>query len=516
MKQLETLSIVSPGFYGLNTQESGSTISPNFAQLSDNSVIDRFGRLGSRAGWTMQSSNGATTLSGNPIRYMLEHYDDDGSKVIISAGNHKILINGDEGDSFTDKTPAGYTITDNDWQGASLYDHAILTQAGHEPLIYRNGTASKITTFTGSAQNFGTVYPSGVIAAYGRFWAHTKGTVYWSTDIADTAFPCFCGGTSGSLNIASVLPHNVDEITGLAVHNDFLVIFCKNNVVIYQGASNPISLNFSLADVIPGVGCVARRSIQATGNDLLFLSATGIRSFGRLIQEKSLPMRDLSKNVRDDLVTDMNAEIANYDSLDHVVSVYSEDNAFYLLSFPSLNKVYAVDLRQQLQDGSARITTWSNYSAHSFLTTSDQRLLIGKEDGIGKYGGNSDNGTSYRVRFLSHFLDLGTPTTLKFLKQVKITVFGGTNQQFVIKIGTDYASYMTPYPFVIPSGGTAAEYGVGEYGVAEFGSGMATDSVRSSVSGSGSIIQVGFEADVNGSPLSVQSIDCYIKTGRTN
>ena len=517
MKQLETLSIVSPGFFGLNTQESGSTISPNFGLLSDNAVIDRFGRLGTRQGWTMQTNN-PEVLDGNPIRFMLEHFNADGSKTVLSAGNHLVFKDGEDGNDLVDVTPALYTITDNDWRGASLLDHALLVQTGHEPLVYTESSVTPmqtITDYTGMAQNFGTDYPRGVIAAYGRFWSFTKDTVYWSTDIADADFPCFCGGTSGSLNIASVLPHNVDEITGLAVHNDFLVIFCRNNVVVYTGASNPIGVSFGLQDVISGVGCVATGSIQATGNDLLFLSDTGIRSFGRIMQEKSLPLRDLSKNVRDDLLKDMNAEIVNYDSLDHVVSVYSEANAFYLLSFPTLKKVYVVDLRMPLQDGAARITTWSNYEADSFLRLENRNILIGKV-GIGKYGGYSDDGEGYRVRFLSHYIDLNSPTTLKILKQVKTTVFGGTNQQFVIKIGTDYATYLESYTFIIPGSDTAAEYGSGEYGVAEFSLGLATDSIRSSVTGSGSIIQVGFEADIQGSPLSVQAIDCYLKTGRIN
>ena len=521
MKQLETLSIVSPGFFGLNTQESGSTLSPNFALTADNAVIDRFGRLGARKGWTMQTDSGSTALNGNPIRFMLEHTNADNTTVILSAGNLKLFKDGnsivDGKATITDITPASYTITDNDWRGASLYDHAIMVQSGHEPVIYTESAtpaAQTITDYTGSSQNFGTDYPKDVIAAYGRFWSHNRSTVYWSTDIADTAFPCFCGGTSGSLNIASVLPHNADEITGIAVHNDFLVIFCRNNIVIYTGASNPIGTSFGLQDVIVGVGCVAFGSIQATGNDLIFLSDTGVRSLGRLMQEKSLPMRDLTKNVRDDIVHDIAAEIQSYDSLDHVVSVYSETNAFYLLSFPGIKKVYVLDLRSPAQDGSSRVTTWSGYEAHSFLRDRDRNLLIGKINGIALYDGYSDNGSSFTLSFLSHFIDLGNPTVLKMMKQVKATVYGGSNQQFVIKIGTDYSNDFSLYPFTIGGDTVVTEYGSSEYGIGEFTVGIQTDSVKSSVGGSGNIIQIGFEATLQGNFLSVQTLDCFVKTGR--
>ena len=238
MKQLQTISIVAPGFFGLNTQESGVTLSSNYAQLTDNVVIDKYGRLGARKGWLMKTTSGASELDGNPIRFMLENINADGSTTLISAGNDKVFTGGN-GAALTDITPALYTITDNDWSGASILETGLLVQEGHEPLVY-DSTASPVmqtmTDYTGSVQNYGTSYPKHAIAAYGRFWAHNGTTVYWSTDIADSSFPCFCGGTSGSLNIASVLPRNVDEIVSLAVHNDFLVIFCKHNIVLYGGA----------------------------------------------------------------------------------------------------------------------------------------------------------------------------------------------------------------------------------------------------------------------------------------
>ena len=666
MKQLQTISIVAPGFFGLNTQESGVTLSSNYAQLTDNVVIDKYGRLGARKGWLMKTTSGASELDGNPIRFMLDNINADGSTTLLSAGNNKVFTGGN-GEALTDVTPALYTITDNDWSGASILETGLLVQEGHEPLVYditatpvmqpmvyymsaADGSVADYASLPGSpttgdryhvvdtntvyewdgsawndvtvVQNYGTAYPKHAIAAYGRFWTHNGSTVYWSTDIADPDFPCFCGGTSGSLNIASVLPRNVDEIVSLAVHNDFLVIFCKHNIVLYSGASNPIGVNFALADIIAGVGCVAKNSVQPTGNDLIFLSDTGVRSLGRLLSEKSLPMRDLTKNIRDDFLKDMNAEIANNlaidpsdkDPLNHVCSVYSEQYAFYLISFPSTETVYVLDMRMPLEDGSARCTVWYQYEAHAFLRLADRTVLIGKPDGIGEYTGYTDNGTKYRLRYFSHYLDLGSNVTKKMLKQIKMTVLGGSNQQITVKVGSDYTASYFSYAFTVDNG-TSYEYGSAKYpeysefkgvvdnyaslpaspstndayytldnqsvyqwngtswldlsratssvstfaalpsnpsvkqrvrvrdenddiGVvyewdgsawnvvvswedvftlvsnSEYVGGVVIDTIKSSVSGSGNVIQIGFEADVNGSELSVQALDCFVKTGR--
>lgn len=524
MKQITNLSLVSPGFFGLNTQESGVTISPNFAQLTDNVVIDKYGRLGARKGWDMMTTSGDTSLGGNSVKFMLEHVNADNSTTIISGGNNKVWTGGISA-TLTDITPAAYTVSGDRWKGASIYDHALLVQDGQEPLIYSSAASpvcQKITTYrSASAQNFGSSYPRDVIAAWGRFWTHDGDTVYWSTDIADTAFPAFYGGTSGTLNIAAVLPNNADTIVALAAHNDFLVIFCKNNIVLYSGASNPIGTAFQLADVIAGVGCVARDSVQLTGNDLIFLSDTGIRSLGRIIQEKSLPLRDLTKNVRDDFLKDMATEIANMGDLDDVVSVYSETNAFYLITFPYTSTVYVLDMRQPLEDGSARVTVWHNYKADSFLRRRNRDLLIGKTNGIGKYNGYEDNGIAFRMRYFSHFIDFGNSTVNKMLKQIATTVVGGANQTFVIKCAFDYENIANSYVFTIPAQGNIAEYGIAEYGdnaatVAEYTLGLVIDNVKSSVGGSGNVLQIGFEADVNGSELSVQKIDAFVKTGRVS
>ena len=141
-----------------------------------------------------------------------------------------------------------------------------------------------------------------VISALGRIWnagtSTDKVTVQWS-DIKNPQK--FGSGTSGTLDTTSVWPKGGDTITALAVHNGFLFIFGYRNILIYQGATTPASM--TLYDTISGIGCIARDSVQVTETDIIFLSETGVRSVMRTIQEKSAPLNDLSRNVRNDLIT---------------------------------------------------------------------------------------------------------------------------------------------------------------------------------------------------------------------
>lgn len=569
MKQLEPISIVSPGFFGLNTQESGATLSPNFAQQADNVVIDQYGRLGARKGWTMQTTNGDVSIPSGYVRFLHEHINADGDIEVISGAQNKLFKGGIDSTDLTEITPDYYTITKNQWSGACLNDRSVIVQKNHEPLVYDelrtpalqtmsgygrtvDGTVSTYANLPGSPSTgdkylvadakevykwdgsawvditlqpmYGTSYPKQVIAAYGRFWAHNGKVVTWSTDVADPNFPRFSGGTSGYLNINSVLPHNVDEITAIAVHNDLLIVMCRHNIVVYQNASNPVSLEFRLADVIRGVGCVAQNSVQVTGSDLVFLSDTGVRSFGRLVQEKSLPLRDLTKNIRNELVETMTDEILKYQvangadtqPLTEVSSVYSEIEGFYLITFPRTRTTYVLNMQSFLEDGSARCTVWSTFRAWAWLRTSDRRIFMGQTEGIGRYMDYSDNGNKYRLRFMSHHLDLGDSGQIKLLKQIKTVVFGGNGQDFSINIGTDYESGFTKFPFTLPVSNNAY-FGEDEFNTsAEFTAGILTDKLSSHVIGSGNVFQIGCEAVINGAPFSVQSLTCLLKRGRIN
>ena len=515
MKPIQSLSVVAPGFFGLNTQDSGITLSSNYALVADNCIIDKFGRIGARKGWVTQTVDGSTTLSGMPVKFMMEHVNANNTVVTISGGNNKLLKDGDSGNTFTDITPALYTITNDYWKGASLYDHALIVQEGHEPIVYTESATpatQTITDYTGVTQNYGTNFPRDVMAAYGRFWVHDGSSIYWSTDIADVAFPAFNGGTSGFLNISAVLPNNVDTIVGLASHNGFLIIFCEKNIVIYKGAENPLG-DFSLSDVIAGVGCVARDSIQQTGTDLLFLSDTGVRSLGRVLQEKSMPMRDLTRNVRDDLSALLQIAFASDPQLKQIKSVYSEVNAFYLISFPTSNIVYCLDTRQPMEDGSYRVTRWVDFHATSFLRKRNRDLFIGYPDSINKYSGYLDGTETYQMRFLSPYMDMQDSTQVKILKKVTATVIGGNGQAFIIKCGFDYIDSYDSYPFIVDAG-VAAQYNIDEYNIAEYSKGSLIDKVDASVGGAGNVIQLGFETEVNNTSFSVQKLDIFMKTGR--
>jgi hypothetical protein len=397
---------------------------------------------------------------------------------------------------------------------------AILAQKDHPILVYHKfGTSSHAHTGgygvqrlvdVGNAPSAHTVTsftPNCALSAYGRLWvagmAADPQTVYFS-DLQDPSQ--WQTGTAGYLDISAVIPTG-DPITALASYNNFLIIFCRRHIVVYANATDPS--NITLSDVISGTGCVARDSVSAVGGtDILFLSETGVQSLQRVIQEKSLPFRDVSKNVRDDLLSNVNSEDA-----DNIKSVYYSTDAFYLLSIPSTNTVYCFDTRGALESGAARATIWKEITPTSFCMLENRDLYLGQEGYLGRYYGQDDNEIAYRMSYYTNYFDMDQPASLKILKKVNIITIGGSAQALVIKWGYDYTSNYQSGTVVLDAQ-AVSEYGIGEYNIATYNNGIVLDTAQVQTSGAGKVVQLGFESDINGSPLSVQKIDFSIKLGK--
>jgi len=510
-EQLLTTTIQAPGFMGLNLQDSSVGLDAGYATVATNCVIDKFGRIGARKGWTTAHSSLAA-LSGAYVKAIGELIDVAGNSYIIAAGNGKLfkLV----GSTLTELTYGGGgvapTISDDNWQMAPLNGCLYLYQGGHDPLVFDpTVSTSQYRRVSEKTGYLGTVSNNNcVISAYGRTWSANNSTHKSLIQFSDLlAGHVLNTGTSGTLDITEIWPAGADEIIALAAHNGFLIVFGRRQILIYSNATDPF--NLTLSDTITGVGCFARDSVVKTGSDIIFLSDTGVRSLMRTIQEKSAPMRELSLNVKDDLIADISLETAS-----NIKAVYSDKDAFYLLSLPSVNTVYCFDMRTQLQNGSARTTTWDNITPRAFFYTRSKDLLLGQEEFIGKYEGNLDKDLSYRLKYYTNYFDFGSPTALKILKKINMTLVGGQGADMVVKYGFDYSPSFVSRIISLGSV-TIAEYGVSEYNIGQYTAGVVFDNQKIQASGAGNVIQIGLEAQIENFELSLQKLDCYVKTGRT-
>ena len=503
---LQNITIAAPGFAGINTQDAPLQQEPSFAADATNCIIDKEGRVAARKGYSMVSSNGAAVLGTSAgIESIGEFVQNDGTKIVFSCGNNKIFT----GTSTLVDVTGSLTISANNWSMASLANKFYFYQIGHAPLVY-DASTSALTTIAAHAGAAGTAPQGNVcLAAFGRIWAGdvtgNKHTLYFSDQLDGVDFG---GGSSGSLDLTTVWPGGFDEIVSLIAHNDFLIILGKRSILLYSGAGTPSTM--VLADTILNIGIVGRDCVQSTGQDILFLDYSGVRSLARTVQEKSSPLGDISKNVNNDIKTRVQAETGI------IKTIYDPQNAFLLINFPSVGVIYCFDTRYPLQNGSYRATTWTAMNPLCFTVTDADELYIGVATGIGKYDTYRDNAASYDVQYFSHPLAFGDSSRLKFLKGVNVTTFAGAGATVVLNWAYDYSGDYQKQAYTL-SAFSAGQYNISEYNTAaaEYESSFTLiNKEKVNTGGSGSSVSVGLTTTVDGTEIAFQELNIHSLIGR--
>ena len=505
-QQQQNITIAAPGFNGVNTMLSPLSLGPDWAKTAENCVIDSYGRVGARKGWDLVPTTDATELGSAAAHAVYVFTNDDGDVTYFTCGNNKIMTGTT---TLVDVTPVTSTITADDWQIVELNNNVYFIQAGHDTHVW-NGATDTLTTIADHASASGTppTQPACGVAGFGKLWLAVGSTLYWSDTLLGMVWT---GGSTGSIDLETVWTNGHDTITAVSVHNGFLIIFGTQNVLIYGGAEVPSTM--ALSDTIRNIGCVARDSVRSIGTDLLFLDANGVRSLGRVIQEKSSPIGDISANVTNDVIQAVRLETGN------IVASYSGSNGFYLLSFPTSGQTFCFDFRNgRLPDGSARTTVWLGKSLYG-MYDDDVYLYLGTDDGMSIYGGTGvndvylDNGATYRMKYYSHPQSFGSSATLKFPKQLDYQLIGGAGLSISLAWGFGYTNSYEYKTFTLGAS-SVYEYGTAEYGEAEYVVSAAVGTPWVNTWGSGKVVTVGLEATINGQALSVQEINMQTLIGR--
>lgn len=527
------VSLTAPGFYGLNTQDSPLDMEINFASEANNCVIDNFGRIASRQGFQYLTTN-PEVLDGNPIVSLFEFLPVNGdAPIIFACGNGKIFSTEEGRSDLVELADLG--VGDN-WQMAQLKNKCYFVQKGQVPLVYDAGVLEPWEQLPK-----GTDYPSCIHAAYGRIWVGG-----FASDSGEVFFSGLLDGENwtdqgtGSIDTALYWPSGYDTITALASHNNFMVVFGKRNILLYQTTSDVVS-TISLVDAIEGIGCIARDSVVATGIDFMFVDSTGVRSLNRTIQEKSVPIGDISRNVRLDFQYALSVE-----TTDDIKAVFHVEDSFYACFLPSNPLTYVFDTWQMLPNGSGRASTWTNIRPRCGVRLEQRRTLFGGNGGVYEYsGGNdlyldpSDDVTEVTqeipMSYVTHPLDFGSPSNLIFPKQVDVTFFGALTGELTLKWGYDYAPAQEPrkitkglvgsgdFTFWYPEGTPMDTVGAAEWtqeispaedNAGFWSTGSSLQQFKYNVWGSGRTVRYGFFANTLGAPISIQEINIQVLQGR--
>lgn len=566
MGQLFPLRLVSPGFYGLNTQLN-TTPGLQWASQANNCVIDAKGRLAARKGRNHLTSS---AISGTPaVRAIFEQVTPDGTLTIVSAAGNK-LYSGTATLTEITGTAAGVTgITADHWQFQNIADKCVGFQAGHDPIVRTTGNFSllqqSITAWaSGTAYSVGdvrratsgneTLYfhctsagtsdateptwntsvggtttdntvtwttrkmPNGNVchAAFGRIWVTSSGDNS-VVEFSDTLLPhIFRGGAAGTLDLKQVW--GGDQVTAISSIEDYLVIFGKRTILIYAGAEDPATM--TLAEKIEGVGNIARDAVASSGDDLLFLSASGVRSLARAIEAGGRQsLGDLSVNVRDAFMDEVGAEVTA-----NIKGVYHEAEGFYAVFLTADDHAWVFDRRFPNPDGSAKVTRWDAIGARAAYSASDRILYLGGDGVVAKYHGYNDGASgTYDATYRSTWVDfgeadpsgrVGLASRFKIPKSWRNRVVAGYAYTVTYVWAFDYSEVNYSLSERLVTEGTPSEWGVAEWGVGAFSGGDVFADSRIHPDSHGQVMRIGMNVTVNSRAIAFQEVMLAAKLGR--
>ena len=187
--------------------------------------------------------------------------------------------------------------------------------------------------------------------------------------------------------------------------------------------------------------------MQHIGDDLVFLSSTGLRSLARTSEKDKVPLTDLSVNIKDTLIRNIGQSTA-------VKSAYIENEGIYVMTFTASNITYVFDFKQLTPNQAPRVTTWSfnlDREPASIAYTELYGMLVGQKDGsIAGYEGYYDsdlaaNGTtvtdaSYTGSFATTWVNLGESVGASLLKRLFMVLEGGSGATLGLRWYKDYSS----------------------------------------------------------------------------
>ena len=527
-KPLSYQQLTNFGVNGLNTQNNPATLDPSYLTSADNIVLRESGRISFRKGFKQK-----VVPTGVAIGSMVEHNDQGTNKIFASHGTSIYTIDFTAPNAAFPSSGADvkHTVgsTTADWQFVNFNNRLHCFHTGVIPQRYDGSLSSgaKWTAHATDPASITTLFdPSCGMGFYGRIWCggvtEAKDVVYWSNLLDGDDWT---GGDTGLLDLSKIW--GTDEIVAIAPFYGKLIIFGTNNIAVYNSPTAVGSL--ALDEVISGIGCVSRDSVQAIGDDLVFLSSTGLRSLARTTEKDKLPLMDLTINIKDTV-------IRNIGNSTNVKSVYVESEGVYIMSFVDLNVQYVFDFKHITPQEAPRITTWTfdnNREPASMINTElYSGLLVGQKDGsIAGYEGYFDTDLAWVSSAASYtnaaitadvssvWIPMGETVTASILKKMILVLEGGSGAVLGLRWYKDFSinsSSTTQINLAPVTTGTTALWGASTslWGDVKYTPIFGLQEYQTALTGSAKHLKLNMSIVSNGFDTSIQDLSLISLQGK--
>ena len=183
-------------------------------------------------------------------------------------------------------------------------------------------------------------------------------------------------GESATLDVGKFINEN-DEIVGFRSLGNLLIIFLHNYIAIYNA---PVTWeNIAIQKIIP-IGAVSNKAITVFGNDIYFISSTGIKKLSLSDENQQVNFFDLTRNIQpifNELITlddypdasacfDPNTNLIYFSIVDSSLSAADLTGYEFMVYSPYLNNIVGFYRFQVDENYPARV--WHMYYHKSSKT----------------------------------------------------------------------------------------------------------------------------------------------------
>lgn len=255
-----------------------------------------------------------------------------------------------------------------------------------------------------------------------------------------------------------------DDITGMIVFREQLIVFCLNKIFRVTGST---VLDFSLSEITTNSGALCGHTIQEVGGDVMYLGPDGIRYLSASERENDFGLTRASKNIQDDVMA-----VVNNNCLYSSVTISKKNQYRFFYNTPGIIKKSTKNfIAVKFSDQTADDISWSRLVGMKIYACSkwqdrDSEFIIFCDDTDYIYNmesGNTFDGAPIDAVFETPFMPVTDPKIRKtFYKHTIYTNLKGSSSM-IGNLVFDYRAkgILQPNPFRIFTGGDAVAYNTG-------------------------------------------------------
>ena len=301
-----------------------------------------------------------------------------------------------------------------------------------------------------------------------------------------------------------------DDITGLTVFRDQLIIFCLNS--IYRLVGSTVS-DFAVVPITANTGCLCGDTVQEVGGDIMYLGPDGVRYLSASERENDFGLTRASDKIQNRIV-----EITNTDCIYSSVTLARKNQ--YRLFYYIGNVVRANSrgfIATKFSNQTADNISWSDvkgikvYGISKYQDRDDETILfVSDTDYVYRMeSGNSFDGEDIEAIFETPYMPINDPKVRKTIYKHTLYAKPKGNMDLTCLLKFDYAQPTSSpsSPFEILGTTSVATYGsvTTVYGTATYGS-IAEEQFYNNVIGSGFVVALRYYSKSQQPPFNLNFV----------